>query len=545
MKRSFFTLLVIIMSSIFGLLIAEESLVEVQIISDPEEADVYINSEKKIKTPGSVWLLPGQYDLKLSKKGYISTTQKLDIVQTKKMEFSYKLVENCGYLRLKVTPSQAQILINDEDYTGKTYIKLKPGHYKLVAKLSQYTDQSWEFDISFEQVINKNIELIGSGGTISFKIDPSDAIVRVNEEILGGSTKTLPPGDYTIVVSKDGYESLTEVITIKAGMNIEKEYSLIMKKGRLQYSVQPVETAVIMRRNGAVFKKWVGLNFLKDVPFGTYVLESRLSGYTSRKDTIEIKDNKMVIKNIIMEKGIEIPDKMVLLESGSFNMGRTYMNLRCPGIGHYEMVAAIWVGIHEVTQLEWSEVMGVNPSVVKGDSLPVTNISWFDAISYCNKKSLEEGLKPCYSIEGLKVICDFKGDGYRLPTKMEWEYAAKSGKVDSYDLYSGSDNSELVCWHDDNTLYIKPVGLKKANSAGLYDMSGNVWEYSWDFKKDYDKEGVSKKIKVNYSKPYEIQRLGGGVDVEAEYCSVLASKPILCTETDDIVGFRLFKTARE
>ena len=157
----------------------------------------------------------------------------------------------------------------------------------------------------------------------------------------------------------------------------------------------------------------------------------------------------------------------------------------------------------EVTQKQWQAVMGDNPSKVKGDDLPVKNVTWIDAVVFCNKLSEKEGLKPCYSYEETSsvekwkflkealwkwsnkkwkkfngsLVCDSNANGYRLPTVEEWQYAAKGGQEFKY---SGSDNLDEVGWYNKNSEKTQPVAQKKPNGYGLYDMSGNVEEWCWD-----------------------------------------------------------------
>jgi len=143
----------------------------------------------------------------------------------------------------------------------------------------------------------------------------------------------------------------------------------------------------------------------------------------------------------------------------------------------------ILVGKYPVTQGLYESVMGENPSAFKGSTRPVESVSWYDAVLFCNKMSALEGRELVYTINGGDVSCNFGAKGYRLLTDSEWEYCARSGQRFKY---SGSDDVNEVAWYSGNSGgETHPVGLKKPNGFGLYDMSGNVWEWVWDWYGDY------------------------------------------------------------
>ena len=156
-----------------------------------------------------------------------------------------------------------------------------------------------------------------------------------------------------------------------------------------------------------------------------------------------------------------------------------------------------------VTQDMWIEIMGNNPSYFKGGKRPVESVSWWDALEYCNKLSEKYKLKPVYDLSRkekniLKInqldedskypsTADFrKTEGFRLPTELEWEWFSKGGEVAIQDgtfnfKYSGSKNIDEVAWYRDNSgNQTHNVGMKKTNQLGLYDCSGNVWEWCYD-----------------------------------------------------------------
>jgi formylglycine-generating enzyme required for sulfatase activity len=148
--------------------------------------------------------------------------------------------------------------------------------------------------------------------------------------------------------------------------------------------------------------------------------------------------------------------------------------------------------------------MDYNPSNFHGYELPVEHVSWYDCIEFCNKLSLMGGFTPCYEIrkgepdpnnnnktDNIKwtVICNWEATGYRLPTEAEWEFAAKGGNNSNYFPFAGGDNVNNACWYKDNSQYkTHPVGQKTSNELGLFDMSGNVWEWVWDWYDAYKEE---------------------------------------------------------
>ena len=182
----------------------------------------------------------------------------------------------------------------------------------------------------------------------------------------------------------------------------------------------------------------------------------------------------------------EVRPKLVLVPKGSFSMGSptTESGRVSDEVQHpVTLTTDFWMAESEVTQRQYRNLMGSNPSNFKGNDLPVENVSWYEAVAYCNALSVKENLKPCYQISGTTVgwADGVKCTGYRLPTEAEWEYAANPA-VPPRTVYAGSDTVDGVAWYFSNAgSKTHAVKTNTANGRGLYDLSGNVWEWVWDW----------------------------------------------------------------
>jgi formylglycine-generating enzyme required for sulfatase activity len=191
-----------------------------------------------------------------------------------------------------------------------------------------------------------------------------------------------------------------------------------------------------------------------------------------------------------------------------------------------ENIADFYLGKYEVTQAEYEKVMGNNPSHFKGQKLPVENITWLEALEYCNQLSIKSGHEPYYNLTTNPVSVNENSAGYRLPTRDEWRHAATGGNQSGGFVYSGSNNSGEVAWYKANgESKTHPVGGKKANELGFFDMSGNVYELS-------------------YNTGRHIPMLGGCFGDVEEY--LVPKNSNFCSPTDksQYTGFRVARSAQ-
>lgn len=188
---------------------------------------------------------------------------------------------------------------------------------------------------------------------------------------------------------------------------------------------------------------------------------------------------------------------MVNIPGGNIQMGR-HGKFDWEKPSHPAYVSSFQISRYEISNRQWQHYMSTMPSTYQEANLPVQNVSWLDAVKFCNALSEANNLQSCYNIEGNQVTWDKSANGFRLPTEAEWEYAASGGQSGAGFRYSGSDRLDEVAWHSGNTSGGPALpGNKQANEMGLYDMSGNMWEWCWDWSENY-RRGMTKN---DYSGP--------------------------------------------
>jgi formylglycine-generating enzyme required for sulfatase activity len=214
------------------------------------------------------------------------------------------------------------------------------------------------------------------------------------------------------------------------------------------------------------------------------------------------------------------------IPAGSFIMGSDKFEREGPA--HKVVLDSFFIDRTMVTQADYESLMGVNPVETGRSELhPVSNVSWYDGVLYCNARSRRDGYDPvyrytvvkgaagngCYDLENLKI--DLNRNGYHLPTEAQWEYACRAGTTTIY--YWGDEmNGDYAWWFENANDVTHPVGTKKPNAWGLYDMIGNLWEWcnDWNGREYYEKSPL-KNPRGPKSGEYRSLR-GGGCRNRAE-----------------------------
>jgi len=408
---------------------------------------------------------------------------------------SMNVDDGLRYLVMTVEPVTATVYIDDELQpveNGTVTRLLSMGNHRYRVEAPAYESKSGTFTIGNEK-LSLPVTLQSNMATLSISAATQGTQIYVNDQLRGTSswTGSLPAGTYRIEGRLQGYRNHRQNITLAQRDHQQITIPALQAiVGNLNVNFQPTHAEVWL--DGS--KIGTSPDIFRDIMVGSHNVELRASGYTSKQERITIEEGKTAILSGALERQVSAASQsssvsssafgsaietitvngvsfnMVRVDGGTFMMGATSEqgNDVWDGPAHQVTLSTYSIGETEVTQVLWQAVMGSNPSNRKGDNLPVEQVSWKD----CQKF--------------IKKLNQLTGRRFRLPTEAEWEYAARGGNKSRGYKYSGSNNIVDVAWYDDNSSRkTHSVKTKQANELGLYDMSGNVWEWCQDWYGSY------------------------------------------------------------
>lgn len=443
-----------------------------------------------------------------------------------------------NFLVLNVNPTTARVTIDDQEPRlvkddGSFKCFLLQGSHNVKVEKEGYQTKTVTVNMGSTRQ-QMEINLVSYLSTLIIKTGTVGAQIYIDEELKGTDQwqGLLAAGTYMVESRKKGYRSASLMVSVKQMQTetvtlppLEKVY------GALYVDVEPIDAEIYLD------SKLLGKapNLFNDVPIGKHRVRISKPGYVDRMDDVEIYENKQTkisgslqrgdktLSPLKETSGAQRGDKtlspftvngvtfyMVKVEGGTFTMGATAEQGKYARDDerpiHKVTLSDYYIGQTEVSQALWTAVMDSNPSKFKGDNLPVEQVSWEDCQTFIKK------LNSLLSKE-------LGGKRFALPTEAQWEFAARGGNKSKGYTSAGGNSIVDVAWYWANCNgQTHPVAQKQPNELGLYDMSGNVWEWCQDWYGNY-----SSNAQTNPQGPasgsYHVFR-GGGWLFDAIYCRV-------------------------
>jgi len=439
--------------------------IPVNIIATPNGATLFVDGVDKGVTE-TAQLAAGKHKIRLEKAGFAVVEADIT-VSLQNTLFKYPLVEeDPAKLKISSEPAGAAVYLDGAKIGVTPFTKFyPPGKYKIKIEKEAFETIEEQLTIKLPETV-KSYNLTDNSAFLTIKTSPK-ATVYINDERVTNLTNIrLAPQFVEIKVTMPRAKDLSRKIMLKKGERQTIDLMPEIAMGKIQVAVTPDDADLTLTDEDGQNYSAKGSNIFKNMPVGRYELSAKQDGYKIGKASIVLSADQVASKELVLQKGADVGGDFVFVQGGTFSMGDNEWDWAKPI--HSVTVSDFYIGKYEVTQKEWKAVMGSNPSNFKGDDLPVEKVSWDDCQEFIRKLNAKTGKK------------------YRLPTEAEWEYAARGGNKSNGYEYSGSNDLGSVGWFTDNSgSKTHPVGQKQANELGIYDMTGNVWEWCSDWYGSY------------------------------------------------------------
>ncbi len=505
----------------------------------PEGADIYLSEEGQAEeyigvTPMSKKMPYGRYNFRIKKYNYHDDVG-IAVVDNTRVTMDLKLVLAFGAVMAVSVPQGAKVYLDGKD-TGKitpcTLTEVASGNHEIRLQMPDYAPASSNVTVVDGQTANVNVTMKARFASVTINSLP-EAEIKVNGSIVGKGvyTANMQEGIYDVEVSLVSHKSVAKQIEVVANQSQSVELKPTPIYGMLDVNSKPLGANITI--NGKSYGDTPAT--IETLLIGDYDVVLTKTGYASVTQRVSISENRSseinatlpsgrIVSIVTDSSGDVIFADMVKVEGGTFTMGATseqgkdaYDNEKP---AHQVTLSDYYIGKYEVTQELWTAVMGSNPSSFTGTNLPVETVSWNDCQQFIDRLNSMTGLR------------------FRLPTEAEWEYAARGGNKSKGYKYSGSNNVKEVAWYEKNSgSGTHAVGTKQPNELGIYDMSGNVWEWCSDWYGSY-----SSSSQTNPTGPFSGSRRvlrGGSWYDAARGCRVSYRGSISPSSRADDIGFRL------
>lgn len=427
-----------------------------------------------------------------------------------------------------------------------------PGIYRVGVKKVRYVAYEQTLDVKAGSTPNVAPALIPDFGWLTVESEPSGLPLALDGEPVGVTallSREVAPGPHEILVDSPDYHAEGRRVVVERAEREVVRVTPVPRNGGVTFIVTDPNgnalTAVVKEGGRVIGNAYEPITLLKGRH--TLTVESHSSIWRGEVPVIE---EQMVEVPISLAsspgpmRAVEGLPNMVAIPAGSFMMGSPPSERERFGDEPQHLVAisrSFYLSSTEVTQAQYESVMGVNPGGHKGAERPVEQVTWFDAVIFCNKLSEREGLQAAYRISGSDVQWNRAAAGYRLPTEAEWEYACRAGTTTAYNTGSGLADLKRAAWFDANSDgNPHPVGGRAPNAWGLYDMHGNVLEWCWDWNgvpdvaSQVDPEGAAKGTNRVYR--------GGSCYNSARGCRSAFHGSFVPSATFNGLGFRVARS---